>query len=265
MKTIHRNIILIGFRIYSDYLLPNRLSEYENILKRLAEYGYKSITLREYKNLIDNNNLKGRYFINRHDIDTDVPTAKEFFKIEKKYNARASYYFRLSTLDFDFMREIENYGSEASYHFEEIATFAKRNHIKSKNEIISRMSEIKDMFKKNFIMIEDKLGKKLKTVCSHGDFVNRALGITNNEITNDAKLRQELGILCEAYDLDLMINCDIYISDRPYPKFYEPDTIFRYIGDNNVIYMLTHPRHWRRNIIENTKDNLKRIWEGLIW
>ncbi len=252
-------------RIYSDYLMPSRLSEYDSILKELTEQGYKHITFREYKKLLDTNSLNGRYFINRHDIDTDVATAKEFFRIEKKYNAKASYYFRLSTLDFDFMRELEEYGSEASYHFEEIATFAKQQHIKSKEEIVNRLDEIKGLFKKNFRYIEQKLGYKLETVCSHGDFVNRALGIVNNEITKDKSLREELGILCETYDKDLMESFGIYISDKPYPIFYFPNTIFEYIGKVDRICMLSHPRQWRTNFIVNSIDNFKRFYEGIKW
>jgi len=142
-------------RIYNDYLMPSRLNEYETVLQKLNQEGYKHITFREYKKLLDTNNLDGRYFINRHDIDTDVSTAKEFFKIEKKYNAKASYYFRLSTLDFKFMKEIEDYGSEASYHFEEIAQFCKDNHIKSRDEVINRLDDIKKIFIENFKIIKN--------------------------------------------------------------------------------------------------------------
>ena len=252
-------------RIYSDYLMPSRLDEYESILKKLNENGYKHITFKEYKKLLETNRLEGKYFINRHDIDTDVATAKEFFKIEKKYNAYASYYFRLSTLDFDFMREIEDSGSEASYHFEEIATFAKEHHIKSKNEILNRLNEIKDNFKQNFKMIEQKLGFKLSTVCSHGDFANRALKIVNNELTKDKSLREELGIICETYDKDIMNSFDIYVSDRPYPIFYTPKSVFEYIGKAEIICMLTHPRQWRTNFTINTLDNFHRLYEGLKW
>ncbi len=252
-------------RIYSDYLMPSRLSEYDEILKMLTEQDYKHITFREYKKLLDTNSLNGRYFINRHDIDTDIATAKEFFRIEKKYDAKASYYFRLSTLDFDFMRELEEYGSEASYHFEEIATFAKQQHIKSKEEIVNRLDEIKELFTKNFRYVEQKLGYKLETVCSHGDFVNRAIGVINNEITKDESLREKLGILCETYDKDLMESFDIYISDKPYPVFYTPKSIFESIGREETICMLTHPRQWRTNIVINTQDNLTRLLEGLKW
>ena len=89
-------LTVIKNRIYSDYLMPSRLEEYENIIKKLNEESYIHITFREYRKLLNNKKLEGKYFINRHDIDTDIATAKEFFKIEKKYNVKASYYFRLS-------------------------------------------------------------------------------------------------------------------------------------------------------------------------
>jgi hypothetical protein len=258
-------ITTVKNRIYSDYLMPSRLDEYEKILKKLNENGYKHITFRDYKKLLDSNKLQGKHFINRHDIDTDVSTAKEFFKIEKKYNAKATYYFRLSTLDIEFMKEIESYGSEASYHFEEIAQFAKDNHIKSEEEILNRFDEIKEIFKQNFKMIEKKAGVKLNTVCSHGDFVNRKLGIINNALTKDMNLRDELGIACEAYDKDIMESFDIYVSDKPYPIFYSPSSVFDYIGKKDIICMLTHPRQWRTHKIINTIDNIKRVYEGMRW
>jgi len=223
-----KKLTTIKNRIYSDYLMPSRLGEYETLLKILNENGYQSISIRDYKKLLDSNNLDGKYFINRHDIDIDVATAKEFFRIEKKYDAKASYYFRLSTLDYKFMKEIEKYGSEASYYFEEIATFAKEKHIKSKQEILDRIDEIRGIFKQNFLMIEKEASIKLSTVCSHGDFANRALQIVNNEITKDDNLRRELGIICETYDKELMNSFNMYVADRPYPVFYTPKSVFEY-------------------------------------
>ncbi|MEA2018818.1 MAG: hypothetical protein U9N59_10260 [Campylobacterota bacterium] len=253
-------------RIYSDYFMPSRLDEYEKIIKELCDAKYEHITFRNYKRLLDENKLNGKkYFINRHDIDTDVKTSKEYFKIEKKYNVQASYYFRQSTLDIEFMKEIEEYGSEASYHFEEIAQYCKDNHLKTKQDAIDNMDDIKLIFVDNFKKIEVKMGTKIETVCSHGDFVNRKLQIVNNEITNDATLREKLGIECETYDKDIMNSFDIYVSDRPYPLFYYPKSIFEYIGKENTICMLSHPRQWRTNFFANTFDNIKRIYEGLKW
>ena len=253
-------------RLYSDYFMPSRVNEYEKIIKMLLDNGYEIITVRDYYKKLKTNGLNSqRYFINRHDIDTDVATAKEFFRIEKKYSVKATYYFRLSTLDIKFMKEIEAYGSEASYHFEEIATYCKEHHIKDREIALKKLAQIKELFKKNFLNIEKKVGKKLESVCSHGDFVNRKLNIVNNEITKDEVLREELGIICETYDKDIMSSFDIYLSDRPYPYFYAPKPIFDFIGKKDIVCMLSHPRHWRSSPMINTIDNLKRVYEGLRW
>ncbi len=191
---------------------------------------------------------------------------KKFFEIENKYNVKASYYFRLSTLDYKFMKEIHEYGSEASYHFEEIAQYCKDNHIKSKIDALKDIDKIKEIFSDNLRMIENKIVNfKINTVCSHGDFVNRKLDIVNNEITKDLELRKELGLSCETYDKDIFKSFDIYVSDKPYPKYYHPNSIFDYIGNKNVICMLSHPRQWRTNIVVNTLDNIKRVYEGIRW
>ena len=261
-----KKINIIKNRIYADYLMPSRSPEYENIITTLLDNEYEITTVRDYYHKLKNNSLNNKkYFVNRHDIDTDVATAKEFFKIEKKYGVKVTYYFRLSTLDFEFMKEIEAYGGEASFHFEEIATYCKEKHIKDKETALSHMPQVKDMFKKNFLYIEKNVGRKLETVCSHGDFVNRALGITNNQLTNDKLLREELGIKCETYDDILMDSFDIYIADRPYPTYYYPKSIFEAIGKENIICMLSHPRQWKTNWIVNTVDNVKRVYEGIKW
>jgi len=253
-------------RVYSDYLMPSRLDEYEKIIEGLLKKGYTSITVKEYKKLLDNNDIKGKkLFINRHDIDTDIKTAKEFFKIEKKYGIKTTYYFRLSTLNIEFMKDIEALGGEASYHFEEIAKYAKDNHIKSKKDILSKMEDIKTVFKKNFTNIEKELGYKLKSVCSHGDFVNRYLQIINNEITKDKELRKELGIICEAYDDDILRSIDIYISDGKFSIKTNSKDILNMANGSNIIYILTHPRQWKSSFFCNTKENIKRVIESIKW
>jgi hypothetical protein len=260
-------LAIIKNRIYGDYFIPSRLDEYERLVKTSSEIGYEHTTFRNYNQKLKNGSLGNqKYFINRHDIDTDVATAKKFFEIEKKYNAKATYYFRLSTLDFEFMKEIEEYGSEASYHFEEIASYAKKNHIKSEDEIIKHLDKIKEEFKKNFQMTESKMGKiKLQTVCSHGDFANRKLGIVNNMITKDLKLREELGIECETYDKNIMESFDIYLSDGAFSLTMKAEDLINMMKDKNTVCMLTHPRQWNTSWLCNTKENLKRLYEGLVW
>ncbi|MCL0034122.1 hypothetical protein M1M94_01330 [Thermodesulfovibrionales bacterium] len=229
--------------------------------------GFKHITLMEFFDLVKNNNASRfkKYFIHRHDIDIDVKAAKKIFEIEKNHNIKSTYYFRLATLDIKLMQEINEFGSEASYHFEEIATYCKTNHIKTKQEVLENIDKAKEMFKKNIKAIEKKLGFKIESVASHGDFVNRKLKLINNEITKDMELRKELGIKVEAYDDIVMKNIDVYISDAPYPKFYSPVSPFSAIKEKNIICMLTHPENWHTCPVENTKNNFKRVWEGLVW
>ena len=63
-------------------------------------------------------------------------------------------------------------------------------------------------------------------MASHGDFVNRRLNIINHELLNDPAMRARCGIVCEAYDPELLAHFDAYLSDRPYPQFYHPMSPF---------------------------------------
>jgi hypothetical protein len=163
------------------------------------------------------------------------------------------------------MHEIEEYGSEASYHYEELATFAKRHRLKHAADVLHRLPEIKDEFKRNFLAIERQLGSKITTVASHGDFANRRLKLQNTLILGDPELRAHCGIACEAYDAALMGNTDIYISDRPPPQYYYPTSPRDALGHHSRIYLLTHPRQFETNWTENTKENLARLYQSLVW
>lgn len=255
-------------RLYYDYLMPSRLDEYEALIVNILDEGYEIISVVDYFRRLKNGAVynNDKLFINRHDIDTDVKTARRIFNIEKSYNVNASYYFRLKTLDFLFMQEINNYGSEASYHFEELASFSKCNNLTSKYKVLEHIGDIRSEFKKNFLKIERELGFKLKSVASHGDFANRKLGVTNHPITNCEKLREELGIEVEVYDDELFSSFDVYLSDRLPPLKFEPMTPISAINkEYRVIYMLTHPRQWYASWTSNTIENLSRLIEGWKW
>lgn len=253
-------------RLYSDYIMPSRLRRYEEFLNLANNAGYAQTSVRLFvKSMRDGVCPDEKIILHRHDVDSDVRTAKKLFAIEKKYNIKASYYFRLSTLDFDLMHEIEDFGSEASYHYEELATFAKKNNIKDSTEIRKRLPEIRDEFLANFNLIQERFGKKLTTVASHGDFANRRLKLSNTEILSDQTLRERCGIECETYDHALLGNFDIYIADRPFPQYYYPTSPFDALGRYNKICLLTHPSQWETNWIESTKCNFLRLYEGLKW
>ena len=252
-------------RVYADYLMPSRLAVHERLIVHARNAGYAQISVREFHESIRNGHPVQKVLLHRHDIDTDVRTACKLFALEKKHGITSSFYFRLCTLDIGLMREIEAYGSEASYHYEELATFAKKNHIRDRAEILRWLPQIRAEFESNFRSVEQRFGRKMTTVASHGDFANRVLKVSNTEILGDAELRARCGIECETYDPCLVERFDLYIADRPPPQYYCPASPFDAVDRGLNIYFLTHPRQFETNWVESTTDNLRRTYEGLAW
>lgn len=253
-------------RIYSDYGMPSRLAMHEELILAGRDAGFRQTSVRDFFDTVKAGRSAGaRCIIHRHDIDTDLRTTRKLFDIERKHGIKASYYFRLSTLDFALMREIEEYGSEAGYHYEELATFSKKHRIKDPALVRHHLPEIRKLFRENFSRIEQKLGRKIRTVASHGDFANRRLKLNNAEILEDQDLRKDCGIECEAYDAALLDHLDSYITDRPPPQYYCPMSPLDVIGKHDRICLVTHPRQVETNWKENTKANLFRFYEAVTW
>lgn len=261
------NMNSVCWRIYGDYLMKNRFGLYRNILEAAIAKGYEHLSMIQFYHLIKEGKLTAdkKIFIHRHDIDTDKAAAIVFFEIEKSLHIKGSYYFRLSTLDIPLMRKINGYGSEASYHYEELATYCKQKRIKEESRVLQSMSIIKENFKTNFSIIEKQLGYKMQTVASHGDFVNRKLKIANHFLMQE-DLRNELGILAESYDHVFTENFSLKISDKEAPVYFTPMHPLHAIEQNHpVICLLTHPRQWRTNFIVNTADNFFRLKEEICY
>lgn len=107
------------------------------------------------------------------------------------------------------------------------------------------------------------MGFPVYSMRAYRDFVNRLFGAVNHSLLND-ELRDELKIELETYDHEMMCHVEKRYSDTMYPECYiprNPDEAI--IGGARVVYLLTHPRHWRVNVLENTKDNINRVLEGL--
>lgn len=248
-------------RIYRDYLMGSKLKIYKTHLKKILDAGYKIIPCKDLFNVSDNEKV----CILRHDIDTDVKIAKKMFDIEKSLGISSTYYFRLSTLNkkvIDYIKQNDK-NTEVSYHFEEISTFAKEQGINSKDEIDKNLDVIRENFKKNLSFVRENYDIECSTIASHGDFVNRKIGIINNYFLNE-DLRKELNISLEAYDNELMINA-VYISDGKFDLLQKNNkTVIEESIEQqkNKLYMLVHPRTWSSAPIERLKVDLKRYKEG---
>jgi hypothetical protein len=263
----HRSLLQrLYSRLYADYLMPSRLAEYEKLLVQANGAGYRQLSVRDFYRAVQRaDGGPGRVLVHRHDIDSDLRTARKMFELEVRHGVRASYYFRLSTLDIGFMRAIEAAGSEASYHYEEVATYAKHHRLRRGCEVRERFPEIRAQFECNFMRISTELGMQMATVASHGDFANRRLKVINHELLRDPELRRRCGIECESYDNELLRHFDLYVSDRPYPVFYYPVSPFDALGRHARICFLTHPIQWETNWVENTRCNMVRLAEELVW
>ena len=253
-------------RLFSDYFMPSRLREYEDLVVSIKDAGYlQTSVISAWSTIISLGNLEST-FVHRHDVDTDVSTAKKMFHIERKHGVYSTYYFRLTTLDVGFMREIEEYGSEASYHFEELATHAKKFHIKSPEILLDKIDLIRKEFSHNLERIRIMTGLPCQSVASHGDFANRKLGLVNQLILDDKDFRKKCNIKIESYDNDLMKFFDSRISDRPYPDFWYPESPLSAMSRNlNNILLLSHPRQWQSNFLANSRESIVRAYEGIRW
>ena len=118
----------LWYRFYSDFLMPSRLHEYALLIEKSIDSGYEVHSVESFWDEIKKNFAKTqKYLILRHDIDTDIKTANAIFNIEKSLGVKGSYYFRLNTLDIELMQRINEYGSEASYHYELLHLFLSDN------------------------------------------------------------------------------------------------------------------------------------------
>lgn len=256
----------ISWRIFSDFFMPSRLVEYKELLISALECKYKVISVEQFCEIFINKkgNSNSRYLVMRHDVDSNINAAKKMFEIEKKLGVHSSYYFRLSTICVPFMREVYEYGSEASYHYEEIATYAKQNHIKDPQKIYFKMEDIQELFSRNLNNLRKATNIPMKIVASHGDFVNRFLKVFNYELLKDKQFRVENDIKLEVYDEAIMKFVTDRFSDTGHPVYWKPHSPEKAIKDNSpVIYILTHPGHWEVNVKENLKNNFKRLYEGI--
>lgn len=252
-------------RLYNDFFRPSKDGEYEQILQCARDNGYEFHTILSFEDVIANGVDEGKkYLILRRDIDTaDFQILRKMLALEKKYGAKATYYFRWNTLNVDLMRDISDAGGEASYHFEEIATFCYKHHIRSKETMLKHIEEIRDLFIRQYEKFKLKTGQPCLTVASHGDFVNSMLDVQNKVLINE-RVRQSCGILREAYDDLHMDILTCRIADQVEMDSFVGKAIAAIGRGEPVLELLTHPRQWNSPVLVNFKEELSRVYRGLL-
>lgn len=181
------------------------------------------------------------------------------FEIEKKNNVKATYYFRWTTFDKDLIKEISEQGLEVGLHYETIATYCIENEqeeLKQK-DIIKCREILKDEIKK----FKEKSGVNIETISSHGNLVNRTIGIPNNALFYGQNYK-DYGIIGETYDRNIRrykiksYICDGEIS-RKYGFSYLANPIDSILKADRVIEFLSHPNHWDYDLSYRAKMYMK--------
>lgn len=244
-------------RIYHKlFRQKDRIGEYEALLKRALENGYRVMSLLEW---VREDYPSGHVLLLRHDVDIDSRGAERMFEVERRLGVHASYYFRHLTMKSSLVKRMLREGFEVGLHYENLALKMRYLQLKDKKEISSEIllscqqqlaGEIQE-FRKSF--------GSMTSLCSHGAAWNRKLGVPNHILVDDT-FKKEHDILFEAYDEALRERITTYISDASVTDAsvwrYGKSPVEAIEQGDSVILLLTHPEHWNHHFL----SNVHKLW-----
>jgi hypothetical protein len=262
----------ILWRLRTDYGTRSRRDEYSQILRKAQEGGYQIIALGTFVQRLRSAamNPVDRVLILRHDVDIgNVAGNRMFYEAEKELGGRATYYFRLATAPAhsELIGRLLGDGFEVGYHFEEAATVAKERRLRSREAVLGCRDEIVARFRSNCEQFRRRWNPQLRSVSSHGDWINRRLGVINNELIDEPVLAS-CGLDFEGYAAEIQGAVNVYVSDVAVPpqswaRGTSPWDAFR--DQKRRIYMLTHERQWHGGRWAKAAADANRIWEATFY
>jgi len=255
----------VSRRVYTDFLMPSRLGEYRELLCLALELGYQICSISGFYKKVRTAGIQPgqKYLVLRHDVDSDVGMARLQWKVESELGIQSSYFFRLRTMQPGLVREIHLAGSDASYHYEELATVAKELCLANRDQVLDVLPDIRVRFRRNLTMTRLTTALPMTIVAAHGDWINRRLGVASTEILQDRVLREDLGIELEAYDAEYLQHVDIRITDAHGDLTWWPEDPVQVMQKGmRVIELLVHPGQWRANLWVNILRDSDRVLEG---
>jgi hypothetical protein len=253
----------IALRLHADYLQGERLHEFEALLRTALEREYKTMTLSTFAEIgpLRAPGAHGRILLLRHDIDTDVARARRMSHIERRLGVVGSYFFRRSTWDVGFMRELASAGFEVGYHYEELADVVKRWGAASAEQARALIGVARERLRENLARLRATSGLPLDVLAAHGDFANRAVGVSNVELLADPEFRTRIGVRLEAYDIEGQVSARSSDGIPPVPWVPE-DPLHAIRRGERVVEVLVHPRSWGGAPAANARADLVRLREG---
>lgn len=253
---------LLG-RLYNDYVRSNRVRVYRALVELAARQSYTIVPVGAFP---ERRRDGGRILVLRHDVDTAAELALQFAAAEEAGGGRGSYFFRLQTADADVMTTLAAAGHEVGYHYEELATVAKRRGMNDPGRAKELIPEAQELFLRNLDALRRRTGLPLTVAASHGDFANRALGCSNRVLLADPDFRRTAGIALEAYDPEVEEGLDCRVLDRPYPREWQGgDPEAALSAGARLVVVVTHPRQWESSFRHNGREDLTRLYEGTLF
>jgi hypothetical protein len=253
----------VATRVYRDYLEPERLDELRQLLGRALEQGYETMTLSAFAERVAAGALapRARVLLLRHDVDSDVPRAQRMWEIERQLGIAGTYFFRRSTWDVPFMRELAAAGCEVGYHYEELATLIKEHGAATAGAARELIVPARERLRGALAELRAGSGLPLDVLASHGDFANRAVDVGNVELLDDPVFRTQIGARLEGYDIEEHV--DVRCSDGAGPERWSPvDPAPALARGARVVELLLHPRAWGAAPATNARMDLERVFDG---
>lgn len=251
----HKNErIDVGSGFYNQVIdFNNRLDYYDLYIKLALAKGYIVTTYYDYLTKYMHTNKK--VLILRHDIDVSNPGTLKMLDIEAKDHVKATYYFRWITFDKTIIDAVIKKGGEVGLHYETIATYC----IKHNQNYVTKqdIAKCRVLLKKEIKDFKAKSGVDIKTVASHGNPVNKAIGIPNYVLFEGQKY-SDYGVIGETYDSHIIKNyIKSYICDNDIANnigfSYQTNPINSIDSNMKVIEFLSHPNHWYYDIVKRAK------------
>ncbi|HEU4671547.1 MAG TPA: hypothetical protein VFS32_01475 [Candidatus Limnocylindrales bacterium] len=255
-------------RLYGDFLVPSSLPAYRQLLEHALELGYEIVPVETFWHRLTTRGRDptGPCLVLRHDVDADPRTAAEMWAVERDLGVVSSYYFRLSTVDLGLIADIGRAGGEVGYHFEELATLLKARRVRGRAAGTALIPEAQELFGRDLERLRSETGLPMRVVASHGDFVNRRVGLPNWSILVDRRVRQRYGIDLEVYDEALVRAFSSRHSDSRYPRRWVPgDLVAALEARGSSVYALVHPGNWRSRRGATARDDLVRLTEEVAY
>lgn len=253
-------------RFYADYVQRERLDEFAALLRYALDQGYEPMTLTAFAECATARppTDDSRILLVRHDIDSDVSRARQIWRIERRLGVIGTYFFRRSTWDLAFMRELSSAGYEVGYHYEELATEVKKRGAATADEARRLLTVARAQLLSNVADLRATSGLALDVFASHGDFANRAVEVSNVELLADPIFRSELGVRLEAYDIEENVSARA-ADGHTLPGWWPEDPADALRSRERVVEVLIHPRSWGAAPLVNARADLHRVREGCLY